>query len=100
MMTKYALGKQADHLMTLFAFAEIEINGQRKTMNLTKTREGNKVRFSIEVPASEVGTITRRIIKDSSGQVVWDDTVNIVKPDTDLKFVIPIEPTWKGGGTT
>lgn len=99
-MTQYALGKQADSLETLFASAEIEINGQRKTMNLTKTREGNKIKFSIEVPANEVGTITRRIIKDANGQIVWDDVVNIVKPDTDLKTVIPIEPTWKGGEAT
>ncbi len=97
-MTQYALGKQADQLMTLFASAAIEINGQIKPMNLTKTREGNQVRFSIEVPASEVGTITRRIIKDTQDQIVWSDKVNIIKSDTDLRTVIPIEPTWKGGG--
>lgn len=97
MMTQYALGKQADHLTSLFASAAVEINGQVKTMNLTKAREGNKVRFSILVPAGEVGTITRRIIKDTQDQIVWDDRVNISKGDTDLRIVIPIEPTWRGG---
>ena len=96
-MTSYALQKQADSLQALFVTAEIEINGITKTMNLTDTREGNKVRFFIEVPAAEVGTITRRIVKDSTGEIVWDDQVNIIKPDRDITIEIPIEPTWKGG---
>jgi hypothetical protein len=67
MMTQYALGKQADHLMTLFASAEIEINGQRKTMNLTKTREGNKVRFSIEVPSTLPAGLSKTAAAKSCG---------------------------------
>jgi len=98
MMSTFAINEQAQHLQSLFSKAEIEINGTIKPVALTSLLDGNKVRFSIDVPASEVGTITRRIIKSASNQVCWSDppgTFNIVKDNTDLTTEIPIEITWK-----
>jgi hypothetical protein len=102
MMTQFALEEQAKHLQSLFASAEIEINGQTKPMTLTSVLEGSRVRFFIDVPASEVGTITRRIIKSASGQVCWSDPpgkFTVIKSDTDCRIEIPIEATWKEAST-
>lgn len=103
MMTQFALEEQAKHLQTLYNNAEIEINGSIQIVSLTSSREGSKVRFFIDVPANVVGRITKRIIKNASGQVVWSDPpgkVNIDKPDTDLRFEIPIEAIWREGAAT
>jgi len=98
MMTQYAIEEQAKHLEKLFDNAEIEINGSIMPVSLTSSREGSKVRFFIDVPAEVVGRITRRFIKNASGQMCWSDPIgklDISKPDTDLRMEIPIEATWK-----
>ena len=98
MMTPFALEEQAKRLQELFSSAEIEINGSIIPASLTSAREGSKVRLFIDVPASVVGRITKRIIKNAAGQVCWADPqgkLNIDKPDTDLRFEIPIEAVWK-----
>ncbi|QOS97540.1 hypothetical protein JNUCC42_13150 [Brevibacterium sp. JNUCC-42] len=100
MITPYSLEEQAKHLQTLFATAEIEINGMMKPMPLTSVLEGKKVRFFIDVPASDTGTITRRIIKNVSDQICWIDpigTFTINKPDVELRIEIPISLLWKEG---
>lgn len=96
-MTEYALSRHADLLASLFVSAEIEIDGTIKPMPLTMAKEGAKVRVFIGVPASEVGRITRRIVKDGTGQVVWNDTVDILKPARDMTIEIPLAAIWKGG---
>ncbi|HBZ80904.1 MAG TPA: hypothetical protein DEP07_11025 [Brevibacillus sp.] len=98
MMTPFALEEQAKRLQEMCNNAEIEINGTIIHVSLTSAREGAKVRFFIDVPANVVGRITKRIIKNAAGQVCWSDPpgkLNIDKPDTDLRFEIPIQATWK-----
>lgn len=97
MMTQRLLEDDAEFIMSQMASGEIEINGEIKQVTLTKSREGTKVRVTFLVSASEVGTITRRIIKNTSGQIVWDEQLAkpIQKPDRELFMVIPIESTWK-----
>ncbi|UED72162.1 hypothetical protein [Brevibacillus sp. HD3.3A] len=98
MMMPFALEEQAKRLQELFSSAEIEINGTIIPVSLTSAREGSEVRFFIDVPANVVGRITKRIIKNAAGQVCWSDPpgkLNIDKPDTDLRFEIPIQATWK-----
>ncbi|MED1954894.1 hypothetical protein [Brevibacillus centrosporus] len=100
MMTQFVLEEQAKQLLSLFSTAEIEINGVPKQMTLTCLREGSKVRVFIDIPASEVGTITRRTIKNASGQICWADPsgmFNVTKTDTDLRTEIPIQISWKEG---
>ncbi|UFJ40094.1 hypothetical protein LOK74_18960 [Brevibacillus humidisoli] len=96
-MTEYALGRHADLLASLFVSAEVKIDGVIKPMTLTKVQDGAQVRVFINIPAAEVGRITRRIVKDETGQVVWDDPVDIVKPERDMTLEIRVEMTWKGG---
>ncbi|MED1917117.1 hypothetical protein P4V64_17505 [Bacillus thuringiensis] len=73
MMTQVALEEQTKHLQTLYNKAEIEINGAIQIVSLTSSRQGSQVRFFIDVPANTVGRITKRIIKNASGQVCWSD---------------------------
>ncbi|WP_309479192.1 hypothetical protein [Brevibacillus agri] len=103
MMTQFALEEQAKQLRAMFQNAEIEINGSIIPVTLTSSREGTKVRFFMDVPANVVGRITKRIIKNAAGQICWSDPpgrINIDKPDTDLRFEIPIQATWKEGAAT
>ncbi|MGG1531371.1 hypothetical protein [Brevibacillus agri] len=98
MMAQFALEEQAKHLQELFNYAEIEVDGTIIPVNLTSSREGTKVRFFIDVPANVVGRITKRIIKDAAGRICWSDPpgqININKPDTDLRFEMPIQAIWK-----
>lgn len=100
MMEHYAMEEQAKHLQTMLSSAEIEINGIIKPANLTSTREGTKVRFFIDIPAEEIGTITRRIIKNAADIVCWSDppgSFSLIKPNSELRIEIPIMITWKEG---
>ncbi|MCR8983236.1 hypothetical protein [Brevibacillus laterosporus] len=42
-------------------------------------------------------TVSKMIIKDSNGVVVWQDKINIVKPPREVALSIPIELQWKAG---
>lgn len=102
MMSSFAVGKYADLTEALFNSAEIEISGTVKPMELKQIRVGNKVRVFIKVPASEVGIITRRIVKDINNVIVWDDALSqspytLVKADQrDISLEIPVNIVWKG----
>ena len=98
MMTQFALEEQAKHLAKLYNNAEIEINGTIQAVTLTSSREGSKVRFFIDIPRGMVGRVTKRIIKDATGQVCWSDPpgkFSIDMPDADVRTEIPIQATWK-----
>lgn len=98
MMSTFALSQHVDLIESQFQQAEIVINNIQKPMTLTKRREGTKVRVFISVPAAEVGPITKRIVKDGAGNIIWEDEIPaIVNPGEDLTLEIPIQSIWKEG---
>lgn len=102
MMSQFAIEEQAKHLQSLFSAAEIEINGVIKPVNLSSIRDGNKVRFFIDIPAAETGTVTRRVIKTADDVVCWSDppgTFSLFKPNSELRIEIPIQVIWKEATT-
>ncbi|MBM7592244.1 hypothetical protein [Brevibacillus fulvus] len=100
MLTDYALERQTNALDTLFTSAEIEINGMTKTMELLKIRNSaSMITFLIRVPENETGLITKRIIRDREGVVIWQDNVEVNKGIRELALSIPIELKWKVGET-
>jgi hypothetical protein len=98
MLTEHALERQANSLESLFDSAEVEINGEMKPATLLKVRQGrNKVNFLIRLQDSETGWITKRLIRDENGQIVWQDSVNLYKPARAVSLSLPIELKWKVG---
>ncbi|MFM1655662.1 hypothetical protein ACI7RC_26715 [Brevibacillus sp. B_LB10_24] len=98
MLTDYAMERQTNALDTLFNSAEIEINGTVKPMELLKVRNNSSsITFLIRVPEAETGMITKRIIRDREGVVVWQDSVNVTKGNREMALTIPIELKWKAG---
>ncbi|MGF9909496.1 hypothetical protein [Brevibacillus porteri] len=98
MLTEHALTRQTNSLESMFFSAEVELNGTLRPVELIKTRQSsNKVTFLIRLPASETGMVTKRLIKDENGKIVWQDTVNFLKPAREVALSIPIELKWKVG---
>ncbi|MCM3144382.1 hypothetical protein [Brevibacillus sp. MER 51] len=98
MLTVHALTRQTNSLESIFFSAEVELNGVLIPAELIKTRQSNsKVTFLVRIPATDIGTVTKRIVKDESGQIVWQDTVNFFKPEREVALSIPIELKWKVG---
>ncbi|WP_289137890.1 hypothetical protein [uncultured Brevibacillus sp.] len=98
MLTDHALTRQTNSLESIFYSAEVEINGRSQQAELIKTRQGtNKVTFLIRLPFSLTGQVTKRVIKDETGQIVWQDTVDFFKPAREVALSIPIELKWKVG---
>ncbi|MFF2532766.1 hypothetical protein ACFVS2_28295 [Brevibacillus sp. NPDC058079] len=98
MLTEHALTRQTNSLESIFFSAEVELNGTFRPAELIKTRQSSsKVTFLIRLPASETGIITKRLIKDENGKIVWQDTVNFLKPAREVALSIPIELKWKVG---
>lgn len=95
MMHPYAIKKQLEALERLFRVGAVEINGQIETMPLTTSLTGHRLSVLIHVPKEEIGTITKRIVKDDLGIVVWEDNVNIVKGQMEIAIEIPIDVQWK-----
>ncbi|AYB39671.1 hypothetical protein [Brevibacillus laterosporus] len=98
MLTNYALERQKNALESLFYSAEVELDGELMTVPVLVTHQGpTKVTFLLRLVDSRTGRITKRIIKDSNGVIVWQDEINIVKPPREIALSIPIELQWKAG---
>ncbi|MBG9786953.1 hypothetical protein [Brevibacillus laterosporus] len=98
MLTNYALERQTNALESLFYSAEVELDGELMTVPILVTHRGpTKVTFLLRLVDSRTGRITKRVIKDSNGVVVWQDEINIVKPPREIALSIPIELQWKAG---
>ncbi|WP_340701678.1 hypothetical protein [Brevibacillus borstelensis] len=98
MLTEHALERQANSLESMFYSAEVEIDGVIKPATLLKERKGtNKVTFLLRLQDSETGMVTKRVIRDENGQIVWQDTVDFYKPARAVALSIPIELKWKVG---
>ncbi|MBY0087115.1 MULTISPECIES: hypothetical protein [Brevibacillus] len=99
MLTDYALKQQTNALESIFHQAEVEIDGNLFPATLEKTRQGpSKITILVRIQAKQAGLITKRIVKDLKGEVVWQDNVNITKPEREIAISIPIEVNWKVGG--
>lgn len=98
MLTEHALQRQTNSLESMFYSAEVEFDGVMKPATLLKVRQGqNKVNFLIRLQDSETGMVTKRVIKDENGQIVWQDSVNLYKPARAVSLSLPIELKWKVG---
>ncbi|RAP28625.1 hypothetical protein C2W64_04681 [Brevibacillus laterosporus] len=98
MLTDYLLEGQANALESAFYSAEIELNGEIVPASLLKIRQGvNRVTFLIRLSDSMTGIVTKRIVKDVNGQVVWEDHMLMDKPNREITLSIPIELQWKAG---
>ncbi|KMZ42500.1 MULTISPECIES: hypothetical protein [Bacillales] len=98
MLTEHALTRQTNSLESIFFSAEVELNGTFQPAELIKTRQSSsKVTFLIRLPVSETGIVTKRIVRDENGKIVWQDTVYFLKPAREVALSIPIELKWKVG---
>lgn len=98
MLTNYALERQTNALESLFYSAEVELDGALMTVPIHITHQSpTRVTFLLRLVDSQTGRITKRIIKDSNGVIVWQDEINIVKPPREIALSIPIELQWKAG---
>lgn len=101
-MTDYMISKYQDTTSSYFVSAQVEINGVLKSFPLRKIRTNNRLRVLIDIPEGEAGIITRRVVKDAVGNIVWDDALGkkfyYTKPaDSSVTLDIPIDHVWKGG---
>ncbi|MED1665061.1 hypothetical protein [Brevibacillus laterosporus] len=98
MLTDHLLEGQANALESAFYSAEVELDDKIVPVSLLRIRQSvNKVTFLIHLSASMTGIVTKCIVKDVNGQVVWEDRLQMEKPNREITLSIPIELQWKAG---
>ncbi|MBH0330139.1 hypothetical protein ABH14_10085 [Brevibacillus brevis] len=98
MLTEYGLSRQADVLESLFYSAEVVLDGVSTPADLLKIRNSSsKMTVIIRLPGNSSGTITKCVVRDSFGRVVWEDNTVVFNPNRGIALGIPIEVAWKVG---